>query len=309
VEDPQAGKSLSLPPYIQSNLKDKANPQSHTLRAKTLTILFSIIINFNFNNNINSFIPIKLKSKFNPLFIFFPPIYITPPHCSHLQQSVIFTQTNMSTRLVADFYSRRLLLHNPLHHSPAGASPPATGIIHDSEAYSGDNNFDANVVMVLSVLLCALICSLGMNSIIRCALRCSNLVVSDSGNSTSTGGAANTGVKKKALKTFPTVNYSPDHNLPGLDAECVICLSDFAPGDRLRLLPKCHHGFHVRCIDKWLSSHSSCPKCRNCLIETCQKIVGSSSGLPPPPPPPMQESTVSIAPLEPEGFIHNYRGT
>lgn len=233
--------------------------------------------------------------------------------------SVVFTQnlhslkfnttTNMSRRLVGDFYLRRLLLHNPLHHSPAVASPPAAGIIHESsDAYNGDNSFDANVVMVLSVLLCALICSLGLNSIIRCALRCSSLVVSDSGNSTLTGQAANTGVKKKALKTFPTVSYTLDHNLPGLDAECVICLSDFAPGDRLRLLPKCHHGFHVRCIDKWLSSHSSCPKCRHCLIETCQKIVGSSSGPPPPPPPPVQESTVHIAPLEPEGFIHNYRG-
>ncbi|XP_062148870.1 RING-H2 finger protein ATL78-like [Alnus glutinosa] len=213
----------------------------------------------------------------------------------------------MSTRLVGDFYSRRLLIYNPLHHSPAVASPPAAANGHEStEAYPGDNSFDANVVMVLSVLLCALICSLGLNSIIRCALRCSSLVVSESsGSGSSTGRAANTGVKKKALKTFPTVSYSTELNLPGMDAECVICLSEFAPGDRVRLLPKCNHGFHVRCIDKWLSSHSSCPKCRHCLIETCQKIVGSSSEQPAPP---EQESTVSIAPLEPEGFIRNFRG-
>lgn len=206
---------------------------------------------------------------------------------------------------VAYFYSRRLLLHNPLRHSPAFASPPSAGNIHESsEAYPGDNSFDANVVMVLSVLLCALICSLGLNSIIRCALRCSSLVVSESGGNGTSGRAANTGVKKKALKTFTIVNYSAELNLPGLDAECVICLSEFAAGDRVRLLPKCNHGFHIRCIDKWLSSHSSCPKCRHCLIETCQKIVGSSSE----PAPPVQESTVSIAPLEPEGFIRNFRG-
>lgn len=250
--------------------------------------------------------PIKLKSKSNPfLFSLYitPPLFHPPPRTTAIFNSKNLSALlyNMSTRLVGDFYSRRLLIYNPLHHSPA--SPPAAANSHESaEAYPGDNSFDANVVMVLSVLLCALICSLGLNSIIRCALRCSNLLVSE--NSTSTGRAANTGVKKKALKTFPTVSYSTELNLPGLDAECVICLSEFVPGDRVRLLPKCNHGFHVRCIDKWLSSHSSCPKCRHCLIETFQKIVGSSSEQPAPP---VQESTVSIAPLEPEGFIRNFR--
>ncbi|CAN1349233.1 RING-H2 finger protein ATL78 [Linum perenne] len=115
--------------------------------------------------------------------------------------------------------------------------------------------------MVLSVLLCALICSLGLNSIVRCALRISQL----------TTRRANTGIKKKALKTFPVVIFSDGMNL---DAECVICLSEFAAGDRVKILPRCNHGFHVKCIDKWLGSHSSCPTCRHCLLDTCRKIVG-----------------------------------
>ncbi|KAH7566009.1 hypothetical protein ACOSP7_022218 [Xanthoceras sorbifolium] len=213
---------------------------------------------------------------------------------------------------VGEFYSRRLLLlHTPL--SPTAAAPPtATGNSRDpSEVYTGNNNFDANVVMVLSVLLCALICSLGLNSIIRCALRCSTLVASRSGAGNSSARLANTGVKRKALKTFPTVTYSPDLKLPGLDTECVICLSEFASGERVRLLPKCHHGFHVRCIDKWLSSHSSCPTCRHCLIETFQKIVGcntQASSSEPAVAQPVAETIVNIAPLEPEGLIRNYRG-
>ncbi|KAH7520801.1 hypothetical protein FEM48_Zijuj08G0184600 [Ziziphus jujuba var. spinosa] len=218
--------------------------------------------------------------------------------------------------LVGDFYSRRLLLQNPLNQqsSPSSpASPPPSATSHDpSDEYAGDNSFDANVVMVLSVLLCALICSLGLNSIIRCALRCSSIVASESRSNPNSSRLANTGVKKKALKTFPTVSYSADLKLPGLDTECVICLSEFTAGERVRLLPKCNHGFHVRCIDKWLSSHSSCPKCRHNLLETCQKIVGcnqqqtasssiSASAVP--------ETIVSIAPLEPEGLIRNYRET
>ncbi|TKY73864.1 RING-H2 finger protein ATL78 [Spatholobus suberectus] len=210
--------------------------------------------------------------------------------------------------LLEDFHSRRLLLlHSPLNQS---AKPPTSS--HDSsETYLGDGNFDANVVMVLSVLLCALICSLGLNSIIRCALRCSNFVVSDSvASNRPPARVANTGVKKKALKTFPTVSYSAELNLPSLDSECVICLSEFTSGDKVRILPKCNHGFHVRCIDKWLSSHSSCPKCRQCLIETCQKIVGcgqQASSSQQQPVLSVPETIVTIAPLEPEGLVRNYR--
>ena len=218
------------------------------------------------------------------------------------------TPTQLFQDFLGDFYSRRLLYHNPLNQAPATASPPVPGYSPGSSgSYTVDNSFDTNVVMVLSVLLCALICSLGLNSIVRCALRCSRLVASDSSGDGSAR-TTNTGVKKKALKTFPTVSYSAELNLPGLDTECVICLSDFTPGERVRLLPKCQHGFHVRCIDKWLSSHSSCPKCRHFLIETCQKIVGCSQASSSEPPPPVHETTVSIAPLEPEGLICNYRG-
>ncbi|OIV96985.1 hypothetical protein TanjilG_31876 [Lupinus angustifolius] len=210
--------------------------------------------------------------------------------------------------LLENFNSRRLLQTSlkPLN----SVNPPTSTNIHNSTESS---NFDANVVMVLSVLLCALICSLGLNTIIRCALKCSNLVANDlsTTNTYTPTVVANTGIKKKALKTFTTVTYSAELNLPSLDSECVICLSEFINGDKVRILPKCNHGFHVRCIDKWLSSHSSCPKCRQCLIETCEKIIGcttrqETSSIQQP----MllvPETIVTIAPLEPEGLVLNYR--
>ncbi|KAH0465904.1 hypothetical protein IEQ34_006007 [Dendrobium chrysotoxum] len=46
------------------------------------------------------------------------------------------------------------------------------------------------------------------------------------------------------------------------DQMCAVCLSEFADGENIRLLPECKHCFHVNCIDKWLQSHSSCPVCR-----------------------------------------------
>ncbi|KAM3290243.1 RING-H2 finger protein ATL78 [Capsicum chacoense] len=230
-----------------------------------------------------------------------------------------------STLFIQEFmenlhYSRRLLLPaTPQYH------PDTTPAPTDISQGGMTNTFDAHVVMVLSVLLCALICSLGLNSIIRCAIRCSSLV-SESDSSTiptnsSATKLANNGIKKKALKTFPIITYASKLKHPGLDSECVICLSEFVAGEKVRVLPKCNHGFHVKCIDKWLNSHSSCPTCRHCLIETCQKIVNgrsynsttttisnsnpqaatnrTSSAIP------VQEIVIRIEPLQREGVVSN----
>ncbi|RDX63684.1 RING-H2 finger protein ATL78, partial [Mucuna pruriens] len=223
----------------------------------------------------------------------------------------MYGSTSFTTQLVHDLLmesnTRKLLLQDPLHQSITNSanSPDSIKSYNSTESYFKGHDFDANVVMILSVLLCAVICSLGLNSIIKCVLRCSNIVINDpsSANYNPSPRLANTGIKKKALKTFPTVSYSTELKLPGLDTECVICLFDFANGDKVRILPKCNHGFHVRCIDKWLSSHSSCPKCRQCLIETCKKIVGSQQ----PVLPPVPETIIRIQPLEPESLERNYR--
>ncbi|KAF1891007.1 hypothetical protein Lal_00001141 [Lupinus albus] len=50
------------------------------------------------------------------------------------------------------------------------------------------------------------------------------------------------------------------------ELECVICLSTFEDGEMGRCLPKCGHGFHVECIDMWLSLHSNCPICRTPIV-------------------------------------------
>ncbi|KAF8411643.1 hypothetical protein HHK36_004201 [Tetracentron sinense] len=152
-----------------------------------------------------------------------------------------FTYSSSSTspsELFQDFlgnvHSRRLLLHTPLHQFPATVALPGTGNGQDSVKPSvGENSFDANVVMILSVLLCALICALGLNSIVRCALRCSSRVAAQSGNNSSAR-RVNTGISRKILQTFITLTYSDGLALPGLDSECVICLSEFAHGEHIK---------------------------------------------------------------------------
>ncbi|XP_059279698.1 RING-H2 finger protein ATL78-like [Lycium ferocissimum] len=230
--------------------------------------------------------------------------------------------TITSTQFIQEnlHYSRRLLLIpaatvQQYHPDTTMAPPPAAGISHgliNLPLGHSVNTFEANVITVLAVLVCAVVGSLVLNFIIKCIFSCSTLVLVESSsnhtnNNPSSAKLANKGIKKKALKTFPVITYTTELKHPGLDSECVICLSEFGVGEKVKVLPKCNHGFHVKCIDKWLNSHSSCPTCRHCLIETCQKIVNGDTSVTTAAisPTAVQETVISIEPLQREDVISN----
>ncbi|KAL1187886.1 RING-H2 finger protein ATL72 [Cardamine amara subsp. amara] len=159
----------------------------------------------------------------------------------------------------------RLLLESEAN-APTEASPKPRGGLNDTY-------FDTNMVIILAALLCALICALSLNSALRCVLRITRRFTSDqdadasntNANASSGHLAAATGIKKRALKQIPVGLYGS--GIIDMKAtECLICLGDFVDGEKVRVLPKCNHGFHVRCIDTWLLSRSSCPTCRQSLL-------------------------------------------
>lgn len=143
---------------------------------------------------------------------------------------------------------------------------------------------NSNLIVIIAALLCALICVLGLVAVSRCTwLRRIAAPNSVQTHHQPPVAAANRGLKKKILRSLPKLTYSPDSPPAEKLVECVICLTEFAAGDELRVLPQCGHGFHVSCIDTWLESHSSCPSCRQILVVArCQKCGGlpgsSSSG-------------------------------
>ncbi|KAI9174046.1 hypothetical protein LWI28_010962 [Acer negundo] len=148
--------------------------------------------------------------------------------------------------------------------------------------YSNSNDFETNAILILVILFCALICALALNAAIRCFLgghqqrspdRLPQQQLEDRKPSLQAAAAQ--------LVIAPTLLYSAGMKLPGAVAECAICLSEFIEGDTIQVLGRCKHGFHVQCIQQWLSSHHSCPTCRcTCLADH-------------PPSPSMESTTIS----------------
>ncbi|CAI0427717.1 unnamed protein product [Linum tenue] len=79
------------------------------------------------------------------------------------------------------------------------------------------------------------------------------------------------GVDQSFIDTLPIFLYDsivggPPDDEKSAPFDCAVCLCEFAAADKLRLLPKCSHAFHMECIDTWLLSHSTCPLCRSSLV-------------------------------------------
>nr|ABD64960.1 zinc finger, C3HC4 type (RING finger) containing protein [Brassica oleracea] len=125
--------------------------------------------------------------------------------------------------------------------------------------YSNSSEFQANASVLLILFVSALICGLSLCAAIRCFLR-PNLQTDDNEHKPDPEEDVSSTVPT------PTLVYSSDLELAGAQAECAICLSEFEPGESIHVLEKCHHGFHIKCIHKWLSSRSSCPTCRTSIF-------------------------------------------
>ena len=71
-------------------------------------------------------------------------------------------------------------------------------------------------------------------------------------------------LKKQFIKELDEYQYKNkdkfDNSL--IEDECSICLCNYKITDLLKILP-CKHGFHKKCIKKWLSNdeHNKCPLC------------------------------------------------
>ncbi|KAK1410537.1 hypothetical protein QVD17_37074 [Tagetes erecta] len=169
---------------------------------------------------------------------------------SHISHTKI--NFNKMTRPYRNLYT--------IDNAVAEAEPPEAAAI------------ESDYVVILAALLCALICTVGLIAVARCAWLRRGAIASSNRDITS---SENRGMKKKMIEVLPKFNYDPrseDGCVKLCSSECAICLGEYGIGDEIRVMPLCGHGFHVGCVDTWLISHPSCPSCRQILVsQKCKK--------------------------------------
>lgn len=72
------------------------------------------------------------------------------------------------------------------------------------------------------------------------------------------------GLDSSTIKSLPIILHR-SNSVSEEKPECCICLGVFEDSDKVKVLPLCQHWYHSECVDRWLSSHSSCPLCRASL--------------------------------------------
>ncbi|XP_066315463.1 RING-H2 finger protein ATL72-like [Miscanthus floridulus] len=181
---------------------------------------------------------------------------------------------------VEQLHARRLLSDAAAADAAApSAGPPAMQVsaAHTHAAAAPFSSLNTTVITVLSLLLCGLVVVLAVHAVVRCAFRVTRRVCYGQDEEPPGGGGGDASAassspscqagprRKRGPRTGlpPWIVYSREVELTGCGAaECAICLTEFVQGDRVRALPHCNHGFHVRCIDRWLAARQTCPTCR-----------------------------------------------
>ncbi|CAN6277282.1 unnamed protein product [Urochloa humidicola] len=152
--------------------------------------------------------------------------------------------------------------------------------------YSGAGDFASNMAVILAALLAALALALALNAAVRYLLRRARRRGAAGGGGSGTEEPAQVPDLEKAAPPPPPpppppalVYSATGTKLAGAAAECAICLAEFVDGDAVRVMPACGHGFHARCIERWLAGgrRSSCPTCRAPLPAAGQREASAAA--------------------------------
>ncbi|GAB2291507.1 RING-H2 finger protein atl13 [Dionaea muscipula] len=140
------------------------------------------------------------------------------------------------------------------------------------QPFNLDSKISPSVLLIIVILAIIFFVSGLLHLLVRFLLRAPARDPDDLENATVLQGQLqqlfhlhDAGVDQSFIDTLPVFLYKAIIGLKD-PFDCAVCLCEFEPEDKLRLLPKCSHAFHMDCIDTWLLSHSTCPLCRASLL-------------------------------------------
>ncbi|KAG1360811.1 RING-H2 finger protein ATL79-like [Cocos nucifera] len=155
--------------------------------------------------------------------------------------------------------------------------PPPSAPLNKWGPYSGAGDFGTNMLIILAALFVGLLFAVTLTSAIRflfCAASRRHPSLADPEKQV----APPSGAEAEGT----TLVFSAATRLARAEAECAICLAEFVEGDGVKVLTPCNHGFHVRCIERWLAARSSCPTCRSschAAVEPGMKNPATGAGV------------------------------
>ncbi|KAL5548881.1 hypothetical protein UlMin_004112 [Ulmus minor] len=165
------------------------------------------------------------------------------------------------------------------------SEPPPPPQSNLQSSFNFDNKVSPSIMLIIIILAIIFFVSGLLHLLVRFLLRPSNRDTDDLESVTALQGQLqqlfhlhDSGVDQSYIDTLPVFHYKAIIGLKN-PFDCAVCLCEFEPDDKLRLLPKCSHAFHMECIDTWLLSHSTCPLCRASLLQdfspnnSCSPVV------------------------------------
>ncbi|XP_031285067.1 RING-H2 finger protein ATL13 [Pistacia vera] len=163
--------------------------------------------------------------------------------------------------------------------------PPPAPPQNVNDGFSLNNKVSPSILLIIIILAIIFFVSGLLHLLVRFLLRPPSREPEDLDSVTALQGQLqqlfhlhDAGVDQSFIDTLPVFYYKSIIGLKN-PFDCAVCLCEFEPEDKLRLLPKCSHAFHMECIDTWLLSHSTCPLCRASLLpdfssnNSCSPIV------------------------------------
>ena len=200
-----------------------------------------------------------------------------------LQPNILISSSFSKWVLQASKDSSMAALSEPISALPPPPPPPETT---SDGGFRIDKEVSPTILLAIIILAIVFFFSSLLHLLLRLFLRPQNrtdpedIAVGDGDTSAFQGQLRqlfdlhDAGVDQSFIDTLPVFVYKAIIGLKVDPFDCSVCLCEFQPNDKLRLLTKCSHAFHMDCIDTWLLTHSTCPLCRASLISDFAAING-----------------------------------